>query len=902
MIKKDTGREGNDTNTGSGVSRLSTPIEFCETYLSVLCIGDVVLFPDLISDYIATFSGYMVRRAADGEEASVLLSAHSFDLIIYDKRIGDLKSAGWFAFLSESGDKTPVICIGTGTGELFSAEQDFIVAFSVTKSDPSRSLIPRLAEQVQAAREERRTQKTPGALPAPGSCRRLTENVPGPEIQECLLLAEEIGRTGCFVYDPVTGNLRGSPGASRIFGFKPVAREYRIEEIAACIPDSDRILQEISDGIAGNERIDTGFLIHPADGSAPCVLHCIAHTKGGTEKSPMTVIGVVHDITSIKQEEESRERPPGARTIPPDDTDVSFEDLFDINEIQRILDEFSEATGVASLITRPDGTPITRPAGFTRLCSIIRNTGIGQKNCSASDAALGKPSFDGPLVQRCLSGGLWGAGAAIVVGNRHVASWLIGQVRNEEQTEEAMRSYAKTIGVDEEVILPAFRDVPSLSSDAFRAVAKVMYSYANHLSKLAYKNLLQARVISEREKAEDALRRSEQNYRDVIENLEDIYYRTDLEGTLIEVSDSAARIFGYDSPDELLGTPIDTFWVEPEKRSEFIRKIREEGRVVDYEAQVYKKDRSVFPVSSTSTFYRDDTGTILGVVGIIRDISEQKKAHEDLIRANDELSAAYGQLAATDAELRLSMERLILQEQKAQETTSFLESLISIANVPIIIWDPSFQITRVNHAFELLVGRSKEEVLGKPLSILIPPDKADHTLRLLQTTLDGVRWETVELDIQHRDGSLKTVIWNSATLYDKAGEVPVATIAQGRDITEQRRLERANEEAIAQIQKNLAQLAILNDGIRNPLTIITVYADMIGESAAVDQIRTQVNNIDLMVTQLDQRWADSEKVLQVIRKHYQIDVMPGPGKDDDTGRDTMPPGTEIPLPATGSVQ
>ena len=48
---------------------------------------------------------------------------------------------------------------------------------------------------------------------------------------------------------------------------------------------------------------------------------------------------------------------------------IQFSDLFDLNELQKIQDLFSDATGVASIITRPDGTPITKPSNFCRLCN-----------------------------------------------------------------------------------------------------------------------------------------------------------------------------------------------------------------------------------------------------------------------------------------------------------------------------------------------------------------------------------------------------------------------------------------------------------------------------------------------------------------------------------------------------
>ncbi len=114
-----------------------------------------------------------------------------------------------------------------------------------------------------------------------------------------------------------------------------------------------------------------------------------------------------------------------------DTENIRFEDLFDLKDIQRLQDDFSSATGVASIITQVDGTPITRPSNFCRLCNnIIRKTEKGYANCRKSDAVLGKLSPTGPIAQPCLSGGLWDAGAGIAVGGKHIANWLLGQVRD----------------------------------------------------------------------------------------------------------------------------------------------------------------------------------------------------------------------------------------------------------------------------------------------------------------------------------------------------------------------------------------------------------------------------------------------------------------------------------------
>jgi PAS domain S-box-containing protein len=122
-------------------------------------------------------------------------------------------------------------------------------------------------------------------------------------------------------------------------------------------------------------------------------------------------------------------------------------------------------------------------------------------------------------------------------------------------------------------------------------------------------------------------------------------------------------------------------------------------------------------------------------------------------------------------------------EEELQKTNAYLQNLINYANAPIIVWDPQFRITRFNHAFETITGRTEAEVLGQSLEILFPSALAEKSMSLIYKTLTGERWETVEIEIQHLNGVVYTVLWNSATLFAPSGNKPVATIAQGQDIT-----------------------------------------------------------------------------------------------------------------------
>jgi PAS domain S-box-containing protein len=232
--------------------------------------------------------------------------------------------------------------------------------------------------------------------------------------------------------------------------------------------------------------------------------------------------GSVKDVTDQKRAEEALEKRIVALTQPLDDVEaIAFEDLFNLKDIQRLQDEFAEATGVASLILRPDGTPITAPSNFRPLCGdIIRKTEKGRANCRKSDRAVGQFHPEGPIIRPCLSSGLWDAGAAITVGGRHIASWLIGQVRDETQTEAMIAQYAREIGADEQAAVEAFHKTPVMPREQFEKVAKALFTVANQLSNAAYQNVQQARFITETKRAQDALLRTKAELQQYVTALE----------------------------------------------------------------------------------------------------------------------------------------------------------------------------------------------------------------------------------------------------------------------------------------------------------------------------------------------------------------------------------------------
>ncbi|UCD50308.1 MAG: PAS domain S-box protein [Phycisphaerales bacterium] len=356
------------------------------------------------------------------------------------------------------------------------------------------------------------------------------------------------------------------------------------------------------------------------------------YEKGGVRYTD----GVFVDVTERRRLEQALERRLVALTRPLSDTaGVEFDELFDLGEIQNLQDLFAKATGVASIITHPDGTPITKPSNFCHLCeNIIRQTPEGLKNCHYSDSVIGSHTLEGPTVQPCLSGGLWDAGASITVGGKHIANWLIGQVRNEAQDETKMREYARQIGADVDTFMAAFREVPTMSEGQFRRVADALFAIAERLSTTAYQNVQQARFISERKRAQEDLAQERNLLRTLIDNLPDSTYIKDRDSRFLLCSRQTARAAGVDSAEQVIGKTDFDFYHPELARGLF----EEEQQLMQSGEALLNVERCVVdPVTNgpvwdltTKVPLRDAKGQIVGLVGISRDITEQKLSQEAL--------------------------------------------------------------------------------------------------------------------------------------------------------------------------------------------------------------------------------------------------------------------------------
>jgi PAS domain S-box-containing protein len=123
----------------------------------------------------------------------------------------------------------------------------------------------------------------------------------------------------------------------------------------------------------------------------------------------------------------------------------------------------------------------------------------------------------------------------------------------------------------------------------------------------------------------------EKTYRSVLEAMQNVFYRTDARGDLVLASPSFARLFGLDSVDEMLGRNLaDAVYANPRDRDALLERVREDGAVTDYDVTLRKCDGTIIEAQSTSHLWTDDDGTVLGIEGVLRDVTEDKRREDEL--------------------------------------------------------------------------------------------------------------------------------------------------------------------------------------------------------------------------------------------------------------------------------
>ncbi len=336
------------------------------------------------------------------------------------------------------------------------------------------------------------------------------------------------------------------------------------------------------------------------------------------------------------------------------------------------------------------------------------------------------------------------------------------------------------------------------------------------------------RDITEYRIARKKLQDSEEKYRHIFDNVQDVYYETSLDGIILTVSPSIEAVSnGRYRPDNLIGRSIYDFYVNPEDRKYLVLQLLAHGMIRSFEISLRNGDNIPSVCAVSARLCRDADGHPWKIIGSLHDITEFKQIQTTLQTMNETLRALI--LASPVAIIQIDLDGRVL------------------------LWNP---------AAERLFGWSAAEVMDGENPI-IPEDQRKTYWR--ESVAAGENVLNVERIRQCKDGSRIHVIISTASLRDKSGKV-CSRIGMFVDISGRKRAEEAvlakqqqlellNRTLEARVTETVNELR-KKDQVLIQQSRLAAMGEMIGNIA--HQWRQPLNSLALVIANIKDAWDFNE--------------------------------------------
>ncbi|MBI3411063.1 MAG: PAS domain S-box protein [Planctomycetes bacterium] len=305
--------------------------------------------------------------------------------------------------------------------------------------------------------------------------------------------------------------------------------------------------------------------------------------------------------------------------------------------------------------------------------------------------------------------------------------------------------------------------------------------------------------ITERHRAEEALQASEAKYRAIFDNAVEGLFQTTPSGTFLSLNPALARIYGFESPEEVIAHFEDIghqLYVDPHRRQEFVRQIDAHGAVKGFEFEIWRKDGTRAWVAESTRAVRDVAGNLLWYEGTVEDITERKRAERALV-----------------------------------ESHSVLNAVIEGASDAIFVKDLQGRYVMINAAGARFIGKPVEAIIGNDDRALFTPDTACILMERDRQVLAAGESRTFE-ETATAAGVTRTYL-SCKGVYRDAHDKVIGLVGIARDVTELKRL----EEQFRQAQK-MEAVGRLAGGLahdfNNLLTVINGYSALVLSGLRVD--------------------------------------------------------------------
>lgn len=267
-------------------------------------------------------------------------------------------------------------------------------------------------------------------------------------------------------------------------------------------------------------------------------------------------------------------------------SNLHFEDLFEIEKIQKLQDLFSKVNGVASIITSPDGGRITEPSNFRDIC--LSSCDFNSNSLCVFDGAK-KNLVDSERILRCGKYNFQALTTEIIIEGNYVANWIIGQVRDSKFDLDKAVSIAARCGLEEAEAKQMLNSVPYMDADKFIDISNLFLLFVDEICEKARSNYHLQLEIAEKQNLISKLKSEGKNFQELLDKAPIGYQSLDSNGYFLEVNRQWLETLGY-SRNEVVGKYFGDFvslkYVDAFK-SKFV-KFKENGEIISSFKMIHK--------------------------------------------------------------------------------------------------------------------------------------------------------------------------------------------------------------------------------------------------------------------------------------------------------------------------
>jgi PAS domain S-box-containing protein len=355
--------------------------------------------------------------------------------------------------------------------------------------------------------------------------------------------------------------------------------------------------------------------------------------------------------------------------------------------------------------------------------------------------------------------------------------------------------------------------------------------------------------VTDRKRAEAALRDSEERYRTVLEACPDPVIVYDMQGRGIYINPAFTRVFGWTS-EEIIGNKLDyvppASWPETQKMIDNLLAGEKSPRV---ESRRYTKEGKILDVSISADSYLNGYGIPVGSVHILRDITGRKQAEEALRKARDELEQRVEERTAELMILNQQLKREIDERKRTEKELKSSEEkyrlLFNYDPNPLFVVDAdSAKILDVNQSASSTYQYDRKELLEMCFPDLLEPEDGDQLWKDIARHVEDEYIFRAKLRARRKDGDLFFINFHSSVgKFEELDERAFGPSYVIRTVDMARRLQ---QEAQLLQSSKLATLGEMATGIAHelnqPLNVIRVGADFLarmtgrGDEISDDQL------------------------------------------------------------------